>query len=284
MFDRLPDDLRSALAAAEARLGPFAAVRYVPEIGSTNDAALALSAAGAPEGTSVLADLQTAGRGRRGRTWCSPPGAGLYLSVIVETGALLSSLSLVTIAAGVAVGEAVGATTGLPIELKWPNDLVIGRPWRKLGGILCESAGAGSRLDAVVVGLGVNLRPAAYPPEVAGVATSTESELGRPIDRAPLVVEVLARLRDVLAVLRAHGAPEICRRWRALGHAGLGGAPVRWRDADRVSHGFARDIGDDGALLVERAQRQDGPSRADAGADVARLVAGEVTWERLSRG
>ena len=142
--DTLPPDLIHALVSAEPRLAGFARLRYFAEVDSTNDIALALCNAGAPEGTSVLADVQHAGRGRRGRTWFSPPGAGLYLSVVVRMGESARTLPLLTLAAGVAAADAVAATSGLPLELKWPNDLVIGRPWRKLGGLLCEAVGAGS--------------------------------------------------------------------------------------------------------------------------------------------
>ena len=129
-----PDDVARALAAAAPRLGGYADLRYVPEIGSTNDAALELAAAGVPAGVSVLSDMQTAGRGRRGRTWCSPPEAGLYLSIVVRTDGWRSSVPLVTLGAGVAAADAVGVASGLRPELKWPNDLMVGRPWRKLGG------------------------------------------------------------------------------------------------------------------------------------------------------
>jgi BirA family biotin operon repressor/biotin-[acetyl-CoA-carboxylase] ligase len=271
VIESLPDDLAAALNAAASRLGGYGAVRYVVETGSTNDVALALAAEGAPEGTAVLADLQTQGRGRRGRVWFSPPGAGLYLSVVVRTQALLPALSLVTLAVGVAAADAIEVAAGLRIELKWPNDLVIGRPWRKLGGILCESSGVASDPDAIIIGLGVNLRSAAYPPDLAARATSLESELGRQIDRATVVVEYLAALNAAITALRGGGAAGVRARWRSLASVGLGGAAVHWRDGDALATGEARDIDDDGALVVDRDGRAE------------RLVAGEVTWERLSR-
>ena len=271
MSDPLPRDLIHALVSAEPRLAGFARLRYFAEVDSTNDVALALCAAGAPEGTSVLADVQRAGRGRRGRTWFSPPGAGLYLSVVVRPGQSARTLSLLTLAAGIATAEAVTATSGLPVELKWPNDLVSGRPWRKMGGLLCESVGPGSSVEAVVVGIGVNLRQVAYPTELGDRATSIETELGRPVERAALVVEVLARLRDALDRLRNGEARWVAHEWRRWGRAGLGGAPVRWVDQQVPRRGIAQDIDEDGALLVE----SDG--------QLERLVAGEVTWERLSR-
>jgi BirA family biotin operon repressor/biotin-[acetyl-CoA-carboxylase] ligase len=269
--DTLPPDLIHALVSAEPRLAGFARLRYFADVESTNDIALALCNSGAPEGTSVLADVQRAGRGRRGRAWFSPPGAGLYLSVVVRMGESARALPLLTLAAGVAAADAVAATSGLPLELKWPNDLVSGRPWRKLGGLLCEAA-PGPTVDGVVVGIGVNLRQAAYPAEIADRATSIEAELGRSIERAALVVELLARLRDALDRLRAGESGWVCEEWRRWGRAGLGGASVRWADQHGPRHGLARDIDEDGALLVESNGR------------VERLTAGEVMWERLARG
>ena len=272
MSDPLPPDLAHALAAAERRLGDFASLQYFAEVDSTNDIALALAEAGAPEGTAVLADSQRAGRGRRGRVWYSPPGAGLYLSVVVRGGSSGSPAPLLTLAAGVATAEAVTATTGLPVELKWPNDVVVGRPWRKLAGVLCESTGVGARVEAVIVGIGVNLRAAAYPPEISDRATSIEMELGRSIDRAPIVVECLARLAAIARQVREGGQALILSEWRRLGRAGLDGAPVRWQDQAMERSGLARDVDADGALLVE------------TGGRIERVIAGEVTWERVANG
>lgn len=269
--DPLPSDLARALAS-DNRLGSFGLVRYFSEVDSTNDIALTLALDAAPEGTSVLADTQRAGRGRRGRTWFSPPGAGVYLSTIVRPTTTGAPVSLITLAAGVAVADAITTTTGLPIELKWPNDVVIGRPWRKLSGLLCESVGAGAVIDAVIIGIGINLHPAAYPPDLANRATSIETELGRPVDSAPIVVECLAQLRHRIENIRDADPSVICEAWRRLGKSCLSGAPVRWHnhDLDQEHQGVTRDIDADGALLVER----DG--------QIDRLVSGDVHWEGLS--
>jgi BirA family biotin operon repressor/biotin-[acetyl-CoA-carboxylase] ligase len=271
-FEPLPDDLAEALAAAASALGPFARVRYASEIESTNDSALDLAIAGEPEGAAVLAEAQRAGRGRRGRSWHSPPGSGLYLSVVVRPPQGGEMLSIVTLAAGVAVATAVRAITALPVELKWPNDIVIGWPWRKVGGLLSEAASSGSRLVGVVIGIGINRSPASYPRELIGRATDIESELGRPVDRAPLVVELLRQMRAIMGRLRAGDHDAICREWRVLGAAGLSGRPVRWREGEVERRGRAVDIASDGALLVE----------AGAGR-VERVVAGEVIWESVTR-
>ena len=270
MSDPIPADLVTALAISR-QLGPFSRLTYVIDAGSTNDLALTMAANGAAEGTTVLADQQQSGRGRRGRDWFSPPGAGLYLSAIVRPQAAAGSVPILTLAAGVAAARAVRSVTALPVELKWPNDLVIGRPWRKLGGVLCETAGSGSRIDAVVVGIGINLLATAYPREIADRATSIEAELGRSVERAPIVVAVLESVATVVEHFHAGRLSAICQEWRTLAASGLGGATVRWTDRGVEHRGRAHDIDGDGALLVESAGR------------VERLVAGEVRWEGLSR-
>ena len=265
------DELDRALSAARARLGPFTRVEFFPEIGSTNDIALQRAHAGSPHGTVVLADMQTAGRGRRGRAWHSPPEAGVYLSAVLRAEAWADSLSLLTLAAGVAVAQSIRSATGLVVELKWPNDVVIGRPWRKLAGILSETASANPKVDAVVVGIGVNVRGGSFPPEIAHRATALEIELGRPVDRLAFIIELLASLAAVTDDLRrGHGA-QMLDAWRSMGGDGLGGAPVRWNDGGTLRRGLARDLAGDGALLVDV-----------GGGRVERLVAGEVIWDRLS--
>jgi BirA family biotin operon repressor/biotin-[acetyl-CoA-carboxylase] ligase len=268
MFDPLPDDLAAALARDAPRLGPFAAAYYRAEVESTNDVALALAASGAAEGTSVVADVQHRGRGRRGHEWFSPPGAGLYVSVIVRPGMEHGAPPLLTLAAGVAMAEAVAHITGLPVELKWPNDLVIGRPWRKLGGVLSETVSAGARMDAVVVGIGLNVRHVALPSSLARPATTNETELGRFVDRGSLLVEVLAQMRVSMERLHTGDRHSVTGRWRGFARRGLG-ATVRWVDARGDHRGVARDIDDDGALIV-------------AGREgTTRVVAGEVIWENV---
>ena len=269
MFEALPEDLAGALARSAPRRLAAAQLRFLGDTGSTNDEAMRLAEAGEPDGTAVLADSQRAGRGRRGRVWYSPPASGIYLSSIVRLGPAPVTLSLVTLAAGVAAAEAVTAATGLPIELKWPNDLVVGPAWRKLGGLLCESAGGG-RVDTVIVGVGINRAADAYPPELADRATSIEAELGRRVDRAAVVVECLVALDARMAQVRRGDDAGVLAAWRRLGAGGFGGT-VRWHDQGVERHGFARDIGADGALIVETDGR------------VEQLVAGEVLWERRSR-
>ncbi len=273
--DPVPADVAAALSAAG--LPP---VVFFADVDSTNDHALSLAELDAPEFTAVLADVQHAGRGRRGRTWFSPPGAGMYLSVVVRGGGLDAQLPLLTMAAGVAIADAVTSVSGLPVELKWPNDLVIGRPWRKLAGILCEASALGTAKAAVVIGIGVNLDRAAYPREVADRATSLAAECDLPVARADLVAACLVQLRARVADLRANETIVVLDRWRALGRAGLDQAPVRWTDERGPCRGIVYGVDAGGALLVRRA----GPvANPPEGESLERLIAGDVEWELLSR-
>jgi BirA family biotin operon repressor/biotin-[acetyl-CoA-carboxylase] ligase len=266
--DPWPSDL-SAVGEAMANRGvPF---YFYDRVASTNDLALTLASAGAPAGTAVLADLQEAGRGRLGRSWWSPPGAGMYLSVVVRTGTLGSNLSLLTLASGVALASALRDVSGLPVELKWPNDLVIGRPWRKLAGILCEATGASA--GAVVVGMGLNLQRSAYPEAIADRATSVAEECDRVVERGVIVAATLVALEREVARLAGGASAVMLDDWRRLAQTGLDRAPVRWRDHEGEHRGTTVGVGDDGALIVRR-----------AGTDMqTRLVSGEVVWEMLTR-
>ena len=146
----LPDDLATALAMAGDRPGMFGRrVLWYAEVGSTNDVAATLADRGEPEGTVVVADAQSAGRGRHGRAWASPPGAGLYLSAVTRPAA--HAVGLLTIAAGVAIADGILAATGLQPQLKWPNDIYMDR--RKLAGILAEAGTSSAGVQYVDPGM-----------------------------------------------------------------------------------------------------------------------------------
>ena len=264
----LPSDLAAALGA-RPELG-VAAVRYFQELASTNDTAAALAAAGAPDGTTVLADRQTAGRGRRGRTWDSPAAVGLYLSVILRG----RQSPVVTLLAGVAVAEAVQRAAGVAVDLKWPNDVVApppggssASPGPKVAGILTEVVPAGSeREEAVVVGIGVNVRTRAFPAELAGRAAALESLAGRRVDRAALCADLLVRLTRWRGRQAAEGDAFVVARWRALAPSSRG-APVSWDAGGTCRRGLTAGVDDDGALLVA------------CGGRTQRIVGGEVRWD-----
>lgn len=274
MTDRLPDDLSRAYAAR-----PDIAERwpttYLSETTSTNDVVMALAQAGAPPGAVVVAGAQTAGRGRRGHTWSSPRDAGLYLSALLpahddRAGAPSPWLTLM---AGVAAARAVRQVAGVEACVKWPNDLVVhvaGAPlghWRKLGGILSEGVSHRSRIAAVVVGLGLNLRAASHAPEVAMLATSLERESGRVIDRGELVVAILEALAGGGEALREGREADIREQFLAWSPLARGGR-IRWIDAHAEREGVAVDVDAGAALVVQVAGR------------LERLVGGDVHWER----
>lgn len=248
-------------------------VRYFEQVESTNDLALSLAGAGAPTGTAVVADVQTAGRGRMGRDWWSPPGAGMYLSVVVRTAALGATTPVVTLAAGVALVEAISEVAALPVELKWPNDLVIGRPWRKLAGILCEGVSVGGANGAVVIGMGVNLQRSAYPAGIADRATSIAEECSGVVSRGALVAATLGALERMTRRLERGDVTGVLDAWRSAGRVALDHAPVRWRDQHGEHRGTTVGLDDTGALRV----------RPFGGGPSVAVMSGEVVWEMLTR-
>jgi BirA family biotin operon repressor/biotin-[acetyl-CoA-carboxylase] ligase len=253
----LPPEFDEALTRAAGRLGIFGGEPlWFAEVPSTNDVALGLAERGAGEGQCVIANAQSAGRGRHGRAWASPAGAGLYLSAVLRP--LPHAIPLLTIAAGLAVAEGIQSATGLMPRLKWPNDIYIGD--RKLAGMLAEAGP-----DFVVLGVGINVLPAAYPPEIAARATSLEGELGRAVDRGLLLAECLIALAARYAELQRGGADAIVDAWRQRAAASLG-RTVRWDAAGLAREGIAETIDATGALIVRTST---GP---------VRLISGEVQW------
>lgn len=263
----LPSEFAGPLAGAAPRIHPFAStVLWFDEVASTNDVAIRYAEAGETEGLLVLADSQSAGRGRRGRQWASPPGAGLYATVLLRPEPFMTAL--LTLAAGVALAEGIQAATGLTVRVKWPNDITadgggsaIGR---KLAGILAEG-GTSAWGPWVALGFGINVLPASYPPDVAARAGALEAELGRPVDRPALLVECLAALAARYADLRARRHGAVLDAWRARAAATLGRS-VEWDTDDGVGRGVAHDIDETGALLVH------------SGGAVRRVISGEVRW------
>jgi len=239
----------------------FAAdVTWYSEIGSTNDVALLMAERGAPDGTVVGADLQTAGRGRQGRAWSSPPGSGLYVSMILRPPAAIASL--LTIAAGVSVAEGIREATGLSMDLKWPNDVYAGG--RKVAGILAESGLSDARLNHVVLGIGINVNHANYPPEVATRATSIERELGRPVDRGLVLASCLSAL--TVRYWQLQKAPAaVLDAWRSYG-ASMLKRRVECTVGLQSVTGVAEDIDERGALVVR------------VGDEIVRVISGEVVW------
>jgi len=220
-------------------------------IGSTNDRARELAEAGAEPFTTVIAEEQTAGRGREGKRWESPPGSGLWMSVVAPP-IDPSDRALVPLLAGLAVCRAVERLApGVCAGLKWPNDVLLGA--RKVSGVLCEAGP-----EAIVIGVGINVCSGALGPELAGSTVALDDAGAGPVDRAALAERLLAELREVLVRGRVSDAA-----WTRE----LDGRDVlRDRRVEAAGAvGIARGIDPDGALRVEV-----GPG------EIRRVVAGGV--------
>lgn len=249
---------RAAVERATAGLrlrGGDAALEVHDEVGSTNDRAAALAAEGAAEGALVVALRQTAGRGRHGRVWASPPG-GLYFSLVLRPDEAMVRRLPATLLAGLAVAEAIEQVApGEPrAELKWPNDVHLAG--RKVSGVLGELTRdrAGSLL---VLGFGVNVAtdPAARSPELQPIATSIAAVRGRAPDPAALLGAILARFDAHYALVRDGGGATVLAA--ASARMPILGKPVRVRLMDRVLEGRAAGLNATGGLMVESEGRRE---------------------------
>jgi BirA family biotin operon repressor/biotin-[acetyl-CoA-carboxylase] ligase len=239
-------------------------VHRYDRVASTMDVAAALARCGAPDCTAVVSFEQTAGRGRAGRSWESPPGSSLFCTLILRPAVAPERLSTLPLLAGVAVAEAIEKTTGTPVQLKWPNDLWIGADpeRRKAGGILTTSAIRGQEVDFALVGIGINV--AAEADALPPGATSLHVATGARIDVADLFATILACFDRVYTEPLASGGHPSLDSWRS--RAALLGEPVVIEDAGRSHSGIYAGIDDDGALLLH-----------DPTSGMRRVVAGDLT-------
>ena len=244
----------------------------LPRTGSTNDVAKELAARGAPEGTVVVADEQTAGRGRLGRRWVAPPSTCLLFSILFRPDLPLLKAPRLTMLCSLAAADAVKAVAGLEVGLKWPNDLIVtsGAGWRKLSGVLTETGVVGERVAFVVVGIGinVNVEPEALP-SLAPNATSILAETGRRVDRAALLAAILGGVESRYGRLQAGESPyaEWAARLATLGQR------VEVSAGEEVLVGHAESVDEEGALLL---RTPDGT--------LHRLLAGDVTLASAGKG
>jgi BirA family biotin operon repressor/biotin-[acetyl-CoA-carboxylase] ligase len=236
---------------------------FYDQVGSTNDLAKQRARAGDAEGLVILADEQTTGRGRQGRTWAAPPGSGLLMSLLLRP-AWLSPVDIfaLTMLAGTALCEAVEQVAPVRAALKWPNDLLLpARPGappatHKAAGILCECELAGDQVDWVVVGIGVNV---SWAPEgdvdgrdLARVATSLTAAAGEPVGRAALLRALLVRLDERYRALRQGRREELFTAWR--GRLATLGQPTIVRLPHGELHGIAVEVEPSGALRLRDEQ------------------------------
>ena len=239
-------------------------LHYRETVDSTNRFAMGLAREGAPEGTVVLADRQTAGMGRLQRAWQSPPGCNLYLSVILRPAVAPPEASRITLLTGVAVAEAIASICPAGVVgIKWPNDVLI--RGRKVCGILTEMATAGgSRAVIIGIGLNVNIKRENFDPGHRDTATSLWEETGREHSREDMAFLLCERLERWYETFLHAGFAPVREEW--LARSDMAGKRVRVLFRDEVQEGVVEGIDRDGALLI-----------ADEQGAVRRITAGDAT-------
>ena len=276
-MDDLPDHgfARTLVAQlsrpATRRLGR--PLHFFDTIDSTNTSAARLAREEAAEGTVVIADEQTGGKGRLGRNWVSPPGVNLYLSVILRPRKPTSAAPQLSLLASVAVAEAIVQQTQLSPAIKWPNDVLVAG--KKVCGILTEMQANGSRLRSVIVGIGVNINApsSSFPEELQDKASSLFLMRGEPVDRVAFTVSLLTHLEKFYVLWLEKGFPVVRTAWEGYASALLGKSITVTMPEGTVS-GMVRGIDRDGALLLETVAPE-GP--ASSSHRVRRILAGDVT-------
>lgn len=240
----------------------------VESLPSTNTELARLASEGAEEGVSIVAEEQTAGRGRLQRAWSSPKGAGLYFSILLRPGFAQDHWPLITFMAALAAGDALNEAAGIETDIKWPNDLLSGE--RKICGILAEAIDTPSG-RAVIVGIGINLTQAAFPAELMDVATSVSQASGREPEREAILAALLRAISRWYSLLNEPGGREkIVAAWSSRSSY-ASGKLVQVSNGDELWQGTTCGVEHDGAL------------RLDAGNGQVKLVrAGDVYSVRAS--
>jgi len=242
-------DEREIRARLEEALGRSWAPAIVvePLTGSTNDDVKALARSGAAPGALVVAEAQTAGRGRSGAAWHSPPGENLYLSLLLRPELAPAAIVPFTLVVGSVVREAAQRRLAEPVSIKWPNDVLCRK--KKLAGVLVEGQVRGEVLGSIVVGIGVNVHARAFPPPLDSIATSLAIEGAEPsaVSRNALAADLVAGVYGAADRFVAEGFAGFLGSIRA--HDALRGRPV---SVNGVT-GVATDIDASGALVLERA-------------------------------
>lgn len=228
---------------------------------STNNCAKAVAGVGAKEGTVVIAELQTAGRGRLGRPWISNANENLTFSVVVRPRLTGEELNLLPLYAAVAVADAIEKVTTLRVECKWPNDLLINK--RKVAGILIEGSFKENQADYVIIGVGINVNQVDFPQDLAQKATSLRLEAGQEVDRTRLFREVLRSLESQYSEGGKRGFRTILPTW--LSRSTMIGKPIALSQQGTIIGGVVKGLTSEGGLILQT----DGTVRT--------LFAGDVT-------
>jgi len=264
---KLPDILAPSLIRTELGENEIGnKIIHYFRIESTNDVALALAAKGAAHGTGVLAEEQTAGRGRFGRTWHSEKSSGIYVSVVLRPDLSPAAAPALTLMAGVATHRALSGATGLPVDIRWPNDLLVNG--KKVCGILTEMSAELGRLHYVVLGIGINVNHRAMPAEIESVATSLRMEGGRVYSRQQILVALFKELEKYYRTLLDRGSDAIARAW-AEASSYAEGKKIRVLSKGGDFPAVTAGLASDGSLRI---RREDGVEES--------LVSGEIVEVR----
>ncbi|HDP79385.1 MAG TPA: biotin--[acetyl-CoA-carboxylase] ligase [Spirochaetes bacterium] len=226
-----------------------AGYHYLQETGSTNHEAAVLADQGAPEGTIVIAERQTRGRGRRERNWYSPAGKNIYFSLILRPSISPAQAPKLTLLAAVAAAETLSVLTGLDVRIKWPNDLLVGD--RKIAGILTEMSAGMEAVNHVIMGIGLNINtpPESFPDEIRDIATSLRAETGGDFPRALVLGTLLESLELYYHLFLSGGFPNILVRWKEL--SGIVGKKIQVNGVNSRVAGTVLDVDGDGVLLLK---------------------------------
>ena len=228
---------------------------FLDSIDSTNFKAKELASKGYQSGTVVVADEQTAGRGRLGRNWYSPGGTGLWLSIILRPDIPPLDSPLLTVIASLAVYESLLVLEKEPaapeqhnntLQIKWPNDILM--DGKKLAGILTELS-LGSKINYAVVGIGINVNQEEFPAELSGIATSLRREYNKEINRLELFKKILISFERYYFRLLNNDGPQLVKEWK--GRMNIIGKEVSIHDNERIYQGRVLDIAEQGELILE---------------------------------
>jgi BirA family transcriptional regulator, biotin operon repressor / biotin---[acetyl-CoA-carboxylase] ligase len=269
-LEKVPDILTPNILRQRLRGSLFGKrIYHFFKVDSTNRVALELGHAGEPEGAVVLAEEQTGGRGRAGRTWHSERAAGIYVTLLLRPKLAPVQAPLLTMMAGLSAHAAIQAQTQLGVDLKWPNDLLVGG--KKLGGILTEMHAEPGQVRFVIVGIGLNVNQEKFPSELSAAATSLRIESGRAQSRMELLVRLLREFESDYNRFLSEGPESVPQRFAAISSYAQG-KRVRVVNGKESFTGTTAGVGPEGLLQVKR----------DSGAVVS-VIAGEVSEEKGSQ-
>ena len=243
-------DLSAEEITTQVLGGLWKNIYYYESVDSTNEIAMLLSTKDETEsGIIIIADRQEKGKGRLGRTWISPPGVNIYMSIILRPEIEPKDATILTVLTSIACALVLRRISGLEIAIKWPNDLMVSG--KKLGGILTEVRSEPGRIKTAVIGIGinVNIENKDFPTEIRSIATSIKNETEKHHSRNEMIIQILKEFEDWFEVFKSKGGKPLLEKWRQL--SSTLGKNVRVTIGDSTVSGLARDIDEEGMLILE---------------------------------